>query len=495
MLDTTRAYSMEKLIESGEHGEIGRRHADFYFCILEGEMYSREKVALSEFSDRYTDQLSNIRNALAWVFENDPDAMIKTRMSVAVATLYISLSLLSECYSVAMRALDLLPQLSGSETLEMYLQTLLGQSLMFIKGNIESSRDALLRGLALAQQLKHSEQELQLLGCLHLFHERMGDYNKAHEYALQGEAITKYLGDPELIVAAHSLLGISCHLLGDQLQSRIHLYKVLLYPQPAKTQSSIRFGFDQYLRARIALARTLWIMGSPDQAVIEARRALEEARSLGHPVTTCMVLIWSISLYLWIGALPAAKDCLASFIDLAEAFSLTPYISVAHGIEGQIAVKSGRPDIGIPFLQGAMQALRSTRYELVTTDFLISQVEGFVLLGNISAAMRILDETIVSVESGGNHLYKPELLRIKGELILILKPDQYSEAEKYFLESSNTARAQSARSFELRTAISRLKFCSIDSRSDRLLELADVFGEFKEGLTTHDLLAAQQLLA
>jgi predicted ATPase/DNA-binding winged helix-turn-helix (wHTH) protein/tetratricopeptide (TPR) repeat protein len=456
MLDTTRSYGLEKLNISEEKHRISYLHAAYFLTFLKRNFPDNSEISC--IIQKYSDIPNNIRAAVDWSFGDDLGEPLRAPLAAAAANLFIKLSLLSECFQLTTRGISTLESDYLGTWLEMQLQTLRGQSLMFISGNTEEVREALTRALDLAMLLNEPTYQLQLLGALHLFYERTGDYHNAHEFALKGEQVANVLGDQESIVAAHSLLGISFHLLGEQEKARTHIYKVLSYPRGPKTFNSIRFGFDQFIRARIALARTLWILGFPEQAVSEARSAIDEAENLDHPVTLCMALLWAMSVFLWVGDLAAVANCLDRFAEKAEAHSLTPYIAVALGVKGQLAIKRGDADSGIVFLQNAMASLQAARYALLTTDFMISAVEGLALTGNFDTALKMATEAIDLVHKEGNFVFLPELLRIKGELLAENFVHDSNNAEECFRNSRDLAIKQSALAWELRTATSLAKF-------------------------------------
>jgi hypothetical protein len=144
-----------------------------------------------------------------------------------------------------------------------------------------------MRGLELAEALDDRLNQLRLIGRLHIFPERAGEFHKALVFAQRGEAVAAEIGDPVGVAAAHSMLGISRHLMGDQAAAQMHLEAVLAQPAASQRIGPMYFGYHRN-RARIALARTLWLRGCPDQAVRVARETVDEAAGIGHPVTLCI---------------------------------------------------------------------------------------------------------------------------------------------------------------------------------------------------------------
>ncbi len=70
-------------------------------------------------------------------------------------------------------------------------------------------------------------------------------------------------------------------------------------------------------------------------------------------------------------------------------------------------------------------------YELLATGFNIALVQGLAATGQFpSKRMTLVDEAIRRVETNGDELFMPELLRLKGALLLALPQRRVDEAEK-----------------------------------------------------------------
>jgi predicted ATPase len=90
----------------------------------------------------------------------------------------------------------------------------------------------------------------------------------------------------------------------------------------------------------------------------------------------------------------------------------------------------------------------------------------------------------------------PELLRIKGELLLQVFVEGASTlAEECFLQSLDLARRQEALSWQMRTAISFARLRRGQNRTGEARQLLEpIFARFREGFGTADLKSAKQLL-
>ena len=90
----------------------------------------------------------------------------------------------------------------------------------------------------------------------------------------------------------------------------------------------------------------------------------------------------------------------------------------------------------------------------------------------------------------------PELLRVKGDLLLAMPQPSVGDAEMCFMQSLELSRRQSARAWELRTATDLAALLAGQGRSEWARTLLEpIFEQFVEGSDTADLKAAERLLA
>ena len=491
LLDATRAYALEI---GTEDAELAVRHAGYYRRWL--EQAGAEWPTLSSVAERapHFASLHNVRAALEWCFGASGNTGVGVGLAAAAAPVFLAMSLLIECHRWSERAIDALDDTTRGGAEEMHLQAALGLSLMFTLGNSELARGALNRSLAIAEARGDALNQLQLLGRMHVFYERMGHFEDALRYARRSLVVSEKLADPAAIAVAHSLLGVSLHHAGDTNGARIELEAALQGPHSQRT--SAIYGFDHHNRAAINLAGILWSQGHPARAVELARQTVDAAARMDHPVTLCVALIWAVSVFLWTGDLESAEQNIDRVIAHAESRSLAPYLAVGRGVKGELAIRRGDAKGGVEGLEDCLQALHAARYELLSTTFNISLVQGLAAVGRSAEAMTLIDETIRLTEANGDLFYMPELLRVKGSLLLLLPHPRSDEAEICFKDSLEWSRRQGALAWELRTAVDLAGLWSRQGQSERARSLLrPVFEQFVEGRDTADLKAAQRLLA
>jgi predicted ATPase len=140
--------------------------------------------------------------------------------------------------------------------------------------------------------------------------------------------------------------------------------------------------------------------------------------------------------------------------------------------------------------------LHAAHYELLTPTFNISLVEGLAALGRFAEGVTLVDETIRLVEANEDLSYMPELLRVKGSVLLAMPEPRTYDAEVCLMQSLEWSRRQGARAWELRTAIDLAALLAGQGRSESARALLQpVFEQFVERSDTADLKAAERLLA
>src|SRR5260221_13949970 len=68
LLDTTRAYALEKLSESGDTERVRALHAEYYRDLFERAETEWEQRPAAEWLAEYGRQIDNLRAALDWAF-------------------------------------------------------------------------------------------------------------------------------------------------------------------------------------------------------------------------------------------------------------------------------------------------------------------------------------------------------------------------------------------------------------------------------------------
>ncbi len=493
LLDTTRAYAAAKLARDIGEGDVARRHALHYSGLL-----AKDPIRATAFGDRnveaYAPRLGNIRAALEWSF-SAREVGIGVNLAASSAPLFLGLSLLGECERWCERALAVLPEADRGTRQELALQQALAISSMFTRGNGDSIRRAIERGLSLAEALGDREHQLHLLAGLNIFLTRIGDFPAALAYAERSVALTTVDSDFTGRVMAEWMLGVSHHLVGNQEAAQRHCEQGLKLESGADEARANFFGYDHRVRALVALARALWLRGDPKRAVGVARQAIDEAANSDHPVTVCIAYIYSIPVFFWVHDLDMAAKCIERLIVHSEKYSLAPYNAVGLALKGELLIQHGDASQGIAVLRSALAVLQADRHNILTTVFSRALAEGLARRGLLEEARGVIDGAVALARDRGAAFDLADVLRAKAEIMLLGSQTNPAAAEMILWEAVEVARQQSAIAWELKAALVLAHLWVRQGQAIRARTmLAALRQQFAAGVEMRELEAADALL-
>jgi predicted ATPase/DNA-binding winged helix-turn-helix (wHTH) protein len=485
LLDTTRAYALEKLEEHVELDVVFRRHAEYVAGYLESQRVSLLALAKAEraaafpspsgniraapewsfgpdgddeiaarlaAASAHSSQLGNIRAALEWSFGPNGDDEIATKLAAASTRLFLELSLLIECRVWAERAIARLGDQHKNSRREMEIYTSLSFALMHTEGSSQRVREAFCRALGVAVILRDLACELQLLSGLFMYYRWNIDIDGALDIASRSKVVALKTHDPDDIALAESMLGAANHLAGNHLDSLKHFESGLRH-----SASGSRFRAGQHLFHNnslllVGMARSLLYRGLLDQSLDYARLAIEEAEKSGHPATLCRSLSLVLPVYLALADFRRSEQYIAQLTELSAMYSLKPYRGVATGLRGQCLLLQDDLREGIPLLKKALEELHAHHHEMLNMDFLCALGAGLIAIGEHKEALALTTNAIDVQRRGGKFLYMPALFRMKGLILASRSAEDYFEAEGSLLSAIDWAKRQSAALFELKAA-------------------------------------------
>jgi predicted ATPase/DNA-binding winged helix-turn-helix (wHTH) protein len=495
LLDTTRAYALEKLDASGERARIAARHAAYYRNLVERAEDEAATRPPGEWLADYARDIDNLRAALDWAFSRGGDGSIGVALTGATAPLWIRLSLLDECRSRARQALALRTAGTHSPRQEMRLLAALGAS----TADASEMGAAFTRVLDIAESLGDAEYRLRGLRGLYQYHAGRGRFRAALPFAQKFHDLATRGADPNDRLFGEHYVGVAKHFLGDQIGARQHLEHVLAHyiaddhgRDVIRAQDVIRFQTDVQVSARTFLARVLWLQGFADQAVRTADMSVAEAQATGHALSLCYALaLAACPIALWIGNLTAAAHYTGMLLDHSREHGLAHWSAFGSWFQTAIVLKRESVETGSRPPHRDKIARPPPSFRSLTG--IMQVAEGLAHVGRIAEGLEMLEAGLEHFEPG---CFTPELLRLKGELLLLQgAPAAAGAAEDLFRQALDAASRQDALSWELRAATSLARLLRHQARpADGRAVLQPVYDRFTEGFATGDLIAAKQLL-
>jgi len=490
LFDTTRAYALEKLEESGARERIARRHAEYYrdvFECAEGEAGAR---STSEWLADHAREIDNLRAALDWAFSPGGDESIGAALATAAVPLWMYLSLVEERRSRAKQALGALGT-GANPRQEMRLHDALGRS----ASEAPEMEAAFTKELYIAKSLEDAEYQLRALHGLYFCHSANGRYRAALRFAQGFHDLAMRKPDASARVLGERMMGAAKHFLGDQISARRHLEHALTLYEPTDHGRGVtRFGTDSRVIVRAFYARVLWLRGHADEAVRTAEMSVREAQGIGHVMTLCYALaLAACPISLWVGDLAAATRYTGLLVDHSRKYGMSLLSTLASRFQRIVALKGGNFVTGSRPLRASPKEIVDPNVSFGVLTGLTEQAEALGHAGWIGEGLALLEAGIEQSETGW---LTPELLRLKGELLLLQStPAVVETVEDLFRQALDESRRQEALSWELRAATSLARLLYDRGRSaDAIASLQPVYDRFTEGFGTADLIAAKRLL-
>jgi predicted ATPase/DNA-binding winged helix-turn-helix (wHTH) protein len=457
LLDTTRAYALEKLEEHGEFDPISLRHAEYVIQQLESgkEMLSAKPMA--ERVAAYSWQLSNVRSALEWSFGSHGNDEIATRLAAASTQLFMELALLIEWQAWAEQAIARL----GDQH--------------------RNSRQDLAR-------------ELMLLNGLYLYSSWTTDIHRALDVAARSQKVALKTQDPGDMARAESMLGMANHLAGHHLVAQTHFEAGLRH---SASGSRLRAGHHLYHPTSfllVGMARSLLYRGVLDQSLEYARLAIEEGEKSGLPTILCRALILVLPVYLALDDWRRSEQHIAQLTDLSAAHALKAYHAMATGLRGRWLLLQNNIRDGIPLLKRASEELEAERHEMLNMDFVADLGAGLAVSGKHEEALTLVVNALDAQKRGGKLLNVPTLMRVKG--LILASAGDYPEAERSLLSSIDLAKRQSATLFELKAATDLAELLQKQGRvPEAYAHLSEALDRIPGGIVSPDHTRALQILS
>ncbi len=232
LLETTRAYALEKLHESGEAADTIKRQADFCLTLFAPfASQDRLQAAIDDLGS-YRREIDNLRAALHWALSPEGDTALGLALAANAADFWVAVSQIAEASEWASKASALIGDDTGSRN-EMVLQCHLGMALIYTRGMIAPAREALMRALALAQEFADFDYQQRAFHGLWLFSARSMAVHEALAYARQYEEVSRNR-DPHSQATADWLVGHTLLYLAEHHEASVRLRRAInQYPSKA----------------------------------------------------------------------------------------------------------------------------------------------------------------------------------------------------------------------------------------------------------------------
>jgi class 3 adenylate cyclase/predicted ATPase len=297
------------------------------------------------------------------------------------------------------------------------------------------------------------------------------------------------------LMIGHRLMGTSLLIRGDITEGRAHLDQAIALYDPAEHRPlATRFGQDVGVAALSYRSWALWLLGYPEAALRDADDALKKAREIGQAASLMYALNHTTISYTLCGNHAEAASQAQELFALAEEKGALFWKAAGMMRRGSVLALTGRASDAKELLISGITAYRSTGATGFLPLFLPQLARAHAELG-LEEAWRCIGEAMTAVETAKEKWCEAEAHRVAGEILLKSPEPDVAKAQAYFERALSVARAQQAKSWELRAALSMARLRRDQGKRDEARDiLAPIYGWFTEGFDTLDLKEAKALL-
>jgi predicted ATPase len=350
----------------------------------------------------------------------------------------------------------------------------------------------------LCEQLGETPQLFPVLWGLARMHDIRGELRVGQRLGEQLLDLAHRAQEPQLLLEAHHEIWANLIMLGELTSARIHLEQgFALYDSRKHRHHAFLYGgHDPGVCCAYHSAEVLWLLGYPDRALRRSQDSISLARELSHPSTLVFALFFAAWFHQERGEMPAVQARVEEGMTVAAEQRFSRWIAQGVFLRGSILVERGHQEAGMAemskVLGTELNEAAPGRWNARGAALL---AEAYKKTGHTVEGLNTVTEALSSAHQTECSYYAAELHRLKGELLLTQAAADEQQAEACFQNALKVAQGQSARSLELRAAMSLSRLWQRQGKRDEARQLlGEIYGWFTEGFDTTDLKQAKALL-
>jgi len=257
----------------------------------------------------------------------------------------------------------------------------------------------------------------------------------------------------------------------------------------------IAYEFGQELGAPTCAyaAWCFWLLGYPDRALQLGGEALSITERIEHGYSRSRSHYWISALHAYRREWAIVEERAAAAIASARERGLAMVVAVGRIMRGAARAMVDPKEEYAAEIREGLAAYRATGARVQSTYHLILLAQALAACRRHGEGLAAVREAAALVEETGERFVEAEIHRLEANLLL--SENGSAEAEACYARALAVARAQQARSLELRAACDLARLWAERGDRARAAELlAPIYGWFTEGFDTADLKEAKALL-
>jgi adenylate cyclase len=380
--------------------------------------------------------------------------------------------------------------------LELSLRRMLGPALLFTRGWSDPDVERVyVRSREITESLGDHEKLAQVLYGMAYMHEVRGDFHLSEPLLAECAVLGEKGQTPYTSIESQELLSCSLFHQGRFAEAVRTARAAIAAFQPLEPGDTFAasLGMNAGVASHYWEGLALWCLGYPDRALVPLAAARQVA---GH----AQLIYMQASAHHQSAELHHFRRELVPLVEHADA-ALTiserqgyPYhFAIALTLRGWARVASQEVEQGLAQIARGLEIQLSAGADIERPYGLGLYAEALLSAGRANEGLAAVDEALdIIARRARAYFWEAELQRLRGELLS--STGLRSAAEENLRLALTTATRQEARSFELRAALSLVRFEGNGGSKETRERLSAVYEGFTEGLETADLREAAALL-
>lgn len=399
--------------------------------------------------------------------------------------------------SRALELLENLPPSSDHDLQELNLLNSLSVALMMARGLASPELGRVCdRAREIIQNSEGKPEYFHMSFHLGSYFVMRAEYSKGLSLARQVLQYAKRYGDPLQTLLMNWPLGYIFLRFGDFEKSLFHFEEVIgMYDFEGHRELAYIYGHDPLGTCLAWSTWDLWMLGYPARAKERSQEAINHTFGLSHPPSHLLALNAAAHLHLFSREVETALDLIEAITALVLELKPPYWLATIAFLHGWGLIEMGQVKDGLAEMEKGLDDYRMIGTRDILSLYLSQLAMAYAQAGRIDEGLERLREAEAFIQETGERLYEPEMLRIKGDILLKRSQANQDEAENCFRKAKQLAIQCGAKSWELRAALSLGRILQqAGKQQEARQQLGETYAWFNEGFETPDLRAAKEIL-
>ncbi|MBV8773607.1 MAG: AAA family ATPase [Deltaproteobacteria bacterium] len=443
----------------------------------------------------YTDQLEDRYNDLAYHYLRSNDVAKAIHYAQLAAGKATGQGKYAAATGIIESALKFLDQLPRGERLhaELGLRNIEASVALVLSGGASHEYERAVRRICeISEELGSGEHLLRGQIALGYILFNQAEPARGLELARHCVELAEARRDPGLLVDVRLVAGLSAMFCGNFREAILHLElgREISLPRGREVQggrvAGVGFSFN--------VSVIFQLLGCLGEAARMADEALRRARESNHVFTLSYALVMRALLCRYRREPDAARMWSEQGIALAEENGFPWWLEFGRLVHAWALTELGQLETGMAELASAIVASELHGINLRQTER-AHLAYCYAKTHRIREALSLLNDVLAQVEHTGEKMHQAEIIRAKGEVLLMQDCTKTAEAEACFRAALDVARAQEAKWWELRASVSLGRLLRDTNRGNEGRAIVgEIYNWFTEGFELPDLKEAMKLL-